>query len=121
MVPRTGARGPRDYHRLGPHANHEDENALFQALAAKSPSGAIAIGVQLSPPGFAQKASQDSTGSTLPCLTMISWGETGAEVSLPANFGPATVAMDHTTARIVMTTIAARMMSLRISVSLVSR
>jgi hypothetical protein len=30
---------------------------------------------------------------------------------LPANFGPATVAMDHTTAVIVMTTIAARMMA----------
>src|SRR5262249_61898405 len=98
MPPRTGAGGPGDYNRLDPRANHEDEDPLFQARAAKDPSGAIAIGVQLSPPGFAQKASQDSTGSTLPCLTMILWGETGAEVSLPANFGPATVAMDHTTA-----------------------
>jgi len=50
---------------------------------------------------------------------MISWGETDAEVSsvLPANFGPATVAIDHATAVVAMTTITARMMSLRISVT----
>src|SRR6516225_5430193 len=71
-------------------------------------------GVQLR---LIQKASHDSTGGTLPCLRMISWGETDAEVSsvLPANFGSVTVAIDHATAVIAMTKITARMMRLRIS------
>src|SRR5215472_2922236 len=48
---------------------------------------------------------------------MISWGETGADASstLPPNFGPATVAIDQTTATAAMATIAVTMMSLRIS------
>ena len=69
------------------------------------------------PRKLAQKVSQNSARSGLPCLTMISWGEIGADASstFPANFGLATVVIDQTTAVAAMATIAVRMMSLRIS------
>jgi hypothetical protein len=83
-----------------------DEQSRIQALASASLRGRLS-----------QNASQNSAGSVLPCLTMISWGEIGAEASstLPANFGLATVAIDQTTAVTAMATIAVKMMSLRIS------
>jgi hypothetical protein len=48
---------------------------------------------------------------------MISWGDIGADASptFPANFGPATVAIDQMTAVAAMATIAVTMTSLRIS------
>ena len=51
-------------------------------------------------------------------MTMISWGETGADVSVactgPAPFDLANVAIDQTAAVAVTTTIAAKRMLLRI-------
>ena len=84
------------------------EQSYTQALAS------VSLSARLS-----QNASQNSTGSVLPCLTMSSWGEIGAAVSatLPANFGRATVPIDHTMAVAAMATIAVKMMSLRISVT----
>ena len=61
---------------------------------------------------------QYSAGRLLPCLTMISWGESGADVSVactgPAPFDLANVAIDQTTAVAVTTTIATKRMLLRI-------
>src|SRR5262249_13326455 len=61
---------------------------------------------------------QYSTGRVVACLIMISWGETGADVSLactgPATFDRANVASDQTAAVAVMTTTATKRMLLRI-------
>jgi len=91
----------------------------FRALAANDLLGQSPRASSCTRRRLIQKASHDSTGSTLPCLRMISWGETDAEVSsvLPANFDSVTVVIDHATAVVAMTTITARMMSLRISVT----
>src|SRR6266571_3203630 len=55
----------------------------------------------------------------LPCLTMISWGETGADVSVactwPSTLGLAKMAIDQTAVVAAITAIAASMMILRIS------
>src|SRR5262245_29906708 len=61
---------------------------------------------------------QYSTGRVLPCLIMISWGETGADVSVactgPTTFDLANVAIDQTAAVAVMITTATKRMLLRI-------
>src|SRR2546430_12494685 len=90
-------------------------NALFRARGEQSRIQALASACLRG--GLRQSASQNSAGSVLPCLTMISWGAIGAEASsaFPANFGLATVAIDQTTAVTAMATIAVKMMSLRIS------
>src|SRR2546430_17710919 len=86
-----------------------DEQSRIQALASASLRGRLP-----------QNASQNSAGSVLPCLTMISWGAIGAEASstLPANFGLATVAIDQTTAVTPMGAIAVTKMSWCVSSSL---
>ena len=71
-------------------------------------------------PGFTQNGSaQYSTGRLLPCLTMISCGETGAGVSVactgPASFDLANVAIDQTAVAATMSAMAAKMIILRIS------
>jgi len=71
-------------------------------------------------PGFTQNGSaQYSTGRLLPCLTMISCGETGAGVSVactgPASFDLANVAIDQTAVVATMSAMAAKMIILRIS------
>src|SRR6516164_11266842 len=71
-------------------------------------------------PGFTQNGSaQYSTGRLLPCLTMISCGETGAGVSVactgPASFDLANVAIDQTAVVATMTATTAKMIILRIS------
>src|SRR2546430_5459094 len=90
-------------------------NALFRARGEQSRIQALASACLRG--GLRQSASQNSAGSVLPCLTMISWGEIGAEASstLPANFGLATVAIDQTTAVTAMANLALRKMSFRIS------
>src|SRR5262249_31668397 len=61
----------------------------------------------------------NSTGRFLPCLTMISCGETGADVSVastgPATFDLANVAIDQTVAVATMSAMAAKRIILRIS------
>src|SRR5262249_1908953 len=77
------------------------------------------IGGRVDPGALPQNGwAQYSTGRFLPCLIMISWGETGADVSVactgPATFDLANVAMDQTAAVAVMTTTATKRMLLRI-------
>src|SRR5262245_52918093 len=77
------------------------------------------IGGRVDPGALPQNGwAQYSTGRFLPCLIMISWGETGADVSVactgPATFDLANVAIDQTAAVAVMITTASKRRLLRI-------
>src|SRR5262245_59229538 len=77
------------------------------------------IGGRVDPGALPQNGwAQYSTGRFLPCLIMISWGETGADVSVActgsATFDLANVAIDQTAAVAVMITTATKRMLLLI-------
>src|SRR5215831_21076869 len=78
------------------------------------------IGGRVDPGALPQNGwAQYSTGRFLPCLTMISCGEVGADVSVastgPATFDLANVAIDQTAAVATMSAMAAKMIILRMS------
>src|SRR5262249_2921083 len=119
-LPRSNA-GSRRGLRRGLHRDHSlEERRLEPTWRLK---GKILrrrrIGGRVDPAALPQNGwAQYSTGRFLPCLIMISWGETGTDVSVdctgPATFDLANVAIDQTVAVAVMITTATKRMLLRI-------